>query len=814
MPKLELSNSSRSALSRRDFLIRSTAAGTATALTISFGSGLEAVSDASAAVRQSFTPSIWFTMTPDGKTNMHIVKAEMGQHIGTALAQIIAEELELDWNDVTLDYPEGSAVNFGKYGLAHTANSGSITTEFDRLSRAGAAGRMLLIEAGAKLLGTVPGACYASKSTVIEKESGRSVTYSEILSQTTIDRKFSHPDDFRDAPRKSIKDYKLIGKSVPSIDIPNKTNGKAKYGIDVFVPGMVYGTLVVPRSRYGSKVVDVDETDARKIPGFLRAVTINDSSGICTGWVVAVAEKFPAAVKAAKALKVTWDPGPYGDVSSDGLTAEHKEIQKDPNAGANWVLQGDVDAALAGVDEVLEWEYTTDMVAHAPMEPLNATVAKFGDTWHVWQGTQGTSFARMTLEGVLSGALGVDASEIKVVIHQSVLGGGFGGRQDNDEIIAAALASHDIGRPVKLIQTRESQMATGSPRTPSYHKVRAGLKNGELSAMEHDIVAGWSGARVGAPGWLQLDSVDDPEKELDQWSIGGSDHWYNIPNNRVRGMRSKRTDQAMHAGFLRSVSNSYNVYVVESCIDDIAHRLKRDPLELRLSLLDGKGEKRGIPNSGYPAGTPSDYYMDQFFTALPWPEPGSWLPYESTTVGGAKRMANALQVAAGKAGYGSKVLANNVGMGVAVSGAEERESPTWTAGVAEVEVDPESGKISIRRVTIAMDMGLAINPDNVAAQIRGSVLWGASQVLSERLTMKAGAYEQLNFDTYKTIRLGEIPEIHVELIESGRHPSGVGEPASSVVAPAVANAIFDAVGHRALTMPIDREALLRDMRKT
>ena len=814
MPNSKLSNSSRPVLSRRDFLIRSTAAGTATALTISFGTDFEGIGKAEAAGMQSFTPSIWFTITPDGKTSMHIVKSEMGQHIGTAIAQIIAEELEVDWNDVTLDYPKGSVENFGIYGVAHTANSGSVTTEFERLSCAGAAGRMLLVEAGAKLLRTAPGACYASKSKVIEKRSGRSVTYSEILSQTTIDRTFSYPDDFHDIPKKSREDYKLIGKSVPALDIPGKTNGKAQYGIDVFLPNMVYGSLVIPRSRYASKVLSVDDTDARKIPGFVQAVTIDDSSGNCTGWVVAVAEKFPAAVKAAEALKVTWDPGPYGDVSSEDLTADHKKMQQDPNAGAAWVLQGDVDGALSDADEVLEWDFTSDMVVHAAMEPHNATVGKFGDTWHVWQGTQSTTFGRMTLTGVLSAALGVDASEMKVVVHPFILGGGFGGKQDYDEVVAAALASHAVGRPVKLIQTRESQMATSFPRTPSYHKVRAGLKDGKLTAMDHDIVAGWLGVRYGVGNWAQGDAIDDPEKQIDQWSIGGSDHWYNVPNERVRGMHNERTTVAMRASALRSVSNSYNYWVVESCIDDIAHRLNRDPVEFRLSLLDGKGEKRGIPNAGYPAGTPDDYYIKQLWTAFPAFTPGTWLPYESATVGGAKRLANVLQVAAGKAGYGIKPLAKNAGMGVAVSGAEERESPTWTAGVAEVAVDPINGEISIRKLTIAMDMGLAINPDNVEAQIRGSALWGASQVLSERLTMKDGSYEQLNFDTYKTIRLRQVPEIDVELVESGHHPTGVGEPASSVVGPAVANAVFDAVGHRALNMPIDKEALLRDMRKT
>jgi isoquinoline 1-oxidoreductase len=256
------------------------------------------------------------------------------------------------------------------------------------------------------------------------------------------------------------------------------------------------------------------------------------------------------------------------------------------------------------------------------------------------------------------------------------------------------------------------------------------------------------------------------------------------------------------------------MFVVESFLDEVAHALGRDPLEFRLAMLSGEGSSRGIPNSGYEPGTGSDYYMDQLWISLPWAKEGSWIPYESATVGGAKRLANCLRVAAGKAGYGSKQLPANTGMGIAVSSAEERQSPTWVAGVAEVTVDPVTGKFSIDRLSIAMDMGTAVNPRNIEAQIRGSALWGASQIMSEKLTLKDGAFEQSNFNDYIAIRLAQVPEIDVEIIESGHHPSGVGEPASTVVAPAVANAIFNAVGARVRHMPISPAAVLEAMKKT
>jgi isoquinoline 1-oxidoreductase len=230
-------------------------------------------------------------------------------------------------------------------------------------------------------------------------------------------------------------------------------------------------------------------------------------------------------------------------------------------------------------------------------------------------------------------------------------------------------------------------------------------------------------------------------------------------------------------------------------------------------MLNGKGGNRGIPNSGYKPGTGSDYYMDQLWISLPWPKEGSWIPYESGTVGGALRLANCLRVAAGRAGWGSKRLPPNTGLGLAVSSAEERQSPTWVAGCAEVTVDPASGKYKINKLTIAMDMGLAINPDNIKAQIMGAALWGASQVLSERLTYKNGAIEQTNFHEYLPIRQVDVPEFDIQIIESGRHPVGVGEPASTVVAPAVANAIYNAVGARVRHMPISAEAVLEGLKK-
>ncbi len=803
--------------SRRQFLVRSAA--TAAGAYFSIGlPGMLREGSAQAAGMDAFTPSIWFTITPDGKTTMHIVKAEMGQHIGTGLAQVIAEELEVKWEDVKLDAPLESVENFAIYGLAYTVNSGSVTTEFDRIARAGAAGRIALVEAGAKLLGANVDDCYADSSRVFDKVSGRSIGYADILQKVRIDRKFSYPDDLKSIALKDPGSYKIIGKSMPALDIPAKTNGQAKYGIDVFLPNMAYGALVIPRARYSSKVLSVDDSEAKKIPGFIKAVRIDDSMGKCTGWVVAIADRFPTAQKAAKALKVKWDAGPYANLSSADLLEQYKQLSTDEKLSAAWVLDGDVDQGFGESEKVLEMEYTTDMVCHATMEPLNATVQQANGEWHVYVGTQSTSFARMTLTAYLSKVLKKKPEDLKVYVHQYLVGGGFGGKQDYDDILAAAYCAKETGRPVKLIHTRESNFATSFARTPTYHKLKAGIKNGELVAMNQDIVCGWMGARFGVgkkygSDWLQLDSWDAKKQDIDQWSIGGSDHWYYVKNHRVRAWNHEPTTWAVQASALRTVSNSYNIFVVESFMDEVAHAAGRDPLEFRLSMLNGKGSSRGIPNSGYAPGTGSDYYMDQLWISLPWTKEGSWPVYESGTVGGALRLANCLRVAAGKSGYGTKKLPPNTGIGIAVTAAEERQSPTWVAGVAEVTVDPATGKFSINRITIAMDPGVAVNPKNIEAQIRGSALWGASQIMSEKLTLKNGGFEQSNFHEYMPIRLAQVPEIDVTIIQSDRHPAGVGEPASTVVAPAVANAIFNAVGVRVRHMPISPQSILDGLKK-
>ena len=398
------------------------------------------------------------------------------------------------------------------------------------------------------------------------------------------------------------------------------------------------------------------------------------------------------------------------------------------------------------------------------------------------------------------------------------LGGGFGGKQDYDEILAAAWASHVVGRPVKLIQTRESNFATSFPRTPTLHRLRAGLRDGGLDAMAHDIVCGYMGPRFSVgekfgSDWLQLDADDGSGRDIDQWSIGGSDHWYSIPHHKVRGVNHDATTWAVQASALRTVSNSYNYFVVESFLDEVAHRLGRDPLELRLALLSGEGEKRGIPNAGYPPGTAPTTTWTGCGSPCRGRRTGAGFP-TNPPPWGARRGSPTCCASPPARPAGASACRRTTAWASASPPRRSAKARPGSPESPKSRSTPATGEITIRKLTIAMDMGIAINPRNVEHQIKGAALWGASQILSERLTMRDGAFEQSNFDTYLPIRLSQTPEIDVEIVESGHHPSGVGEPSSTVVAPAVANAVFDAVGARMRHMPITPDAVLKAMTQT
>jgi hypothetical protein len=344
------------------------------------------------------------------------------------------------------------------------------------------------------MLGVKPEECRASNSQVIHGKTGKKVSYAKIVADGKASKVWT-PEELKALKLKTPDQYKLVGQSVPQLDIPSKINGTAKFGIDAMVPGMLYGKPVTPPVRYGATVTAVDDSQAKKVKGFVRAVTLDDKTGTTSGWVVAVANTYEGARKAADALKITYDKGPYASVSDQTLIDEAKKLQADPASGQLFVSAGDPAQAIAGAAKTIEAEYTTSINVHAPLEPMNALAYEQGGVWHIHTGNQ---FATRT-GGIAAAAAGVDPKN--VVLHQYFMGGGFGRRLDADMVIPAVLASKAVAKPVKLIYGREDDMAMDFTRPLTYQKVTAGVDaDGKMVGLQHDVVCAWPTARWGHPG--------------------------------------------------------------------------------------------------------------------------------------------------------------------------------------------------------------------------------------------------------------------------------------------------------------------------
>jgi isoquinoline 1-oxidoreductase len=726
-----------------------------------------------AATATGLEPTAWYTIGNDGKVVVTVGKAEMGQHISSTMAQLVAEELEASWKDMTIVL----ASNDPKYndpvlGAQVTGGSWSTGMNYDAMCRAGAAGRLTLIKAAAEMLGVPEGELQARDSHVNHAKSKKSLSYAQIVAGGKANKTWT-PDELKAIKLKSPDQYTKIGTSLHQLDIPPKTNGTAKYGIDAFVPGMVYGKLALPPVRYGATVKSVDDSEAKKVPGFIQAVVVDDKTATTSGWVVAVATTYEGAKKAAAALKIEWDKGPYANVSDQSIVDEARRLQKDGTEGFLFVKDGDSAASMEKAAKVIEAEYLTSLNIHAPMEPMNALAFEKDGIWHIYTGNQ---FATRTT-GIASAIAGTDPKNI--LIHQHYLGGGFGRRLESDLTVPAIAAAKAVGKPVKLIYAREDDMQMDFTRPLTYQRVKVGLdSDGKAVAMEHDVIGAWPTARWGIPAFLT--PAVDKKGPHDSFTVNGADYWYTIPNHTVRNYENKLAQGATPSGQLRSVAPGWTFWAVESTMDEIAHATGQDPVEMRLKLLDGAGANAG-----------GDKPQNE---------------------GGAKRLANTLRAAVGRSGYGSLKLGPNEAMGVACVSSQERTSPTWTACVAHVKVDPKSGEVTLKKLTVAMDVGTVVNPDGVRAQIEGSAFWGASIALWEKGTMKNGGIEQRNFDSYTPMRMSQMPELDVSIIGNGEPAVGCGEPAVTVIAPAIGNAIFNAVGARVRSLPITAEAVKAAMK--
>jgi isoquinoline 1-oxidoreductase subunit beta len=747
-------------VSRRSFLITAGASG----LVFGFGSVPGATFAAAVESAAPVEPSIWYSIAPDGIVTVNVAKADMGQHVASTMAQIVADELGASWGDMRVNLVGNDPkYNDPVLGANLTGGSWSTMMNFDLMSRVAAAGRIALSEAGAAILGVKQDDVVVNDSRVFSKTTGKSVSFADIVKSGKATKTFS-PEELKAIVLKTPDQYTLIGRDLPQIDIPFKVNGTAKYGIDTFLPGMVYGRVVTPPVRYGAKVTNVDDSEAKKVPGFIQAVVVDDPTGTVTGWVVAVAKTYPEAIKAADALKVSYEKGPNAEVSSESILAEAKRLQSQPG-GEIYFTNGDPAQAISKAAKVVDAEYTTNINIHCPLEPMNA-VAEFKDgKLHLYAGNQ--FLTRST--AIAAGAMGMKPED--VVIHQYWIGGGFGRKLDSDMFIPPAVAAKAVGKPVKVIYSRQHDMLMDFTRPLVYQKISAGLdENGKIVGLNHDLVSAWPTKRWGIPAFLE-NSADGKKQVVDGFAVHGADFFYTVPNHTVRTVLNEMAQSATPSGQLRSVAPGWTFWAVESMIDELAHAAGRDPAEFRLAMLDGAGDNKG-----------------------------------------AKRLANALRAAMGLAGYGTKVLPKGEALGVACVSSQERDAASWTACVAQVAV-ADDGSFKVKKLTVATDVGTAVNPDGVRAQVMGGAQWGLSLATLEKATMKDGALQQDNFDSYTPARMADMPEIDIAVIANGEPARGTGEPTVTVVAPAIGNAIFNAVGARVRGLPITADSVKEAIKK-
>jgi CO/xanthine dehydrogenase Mo-binding subunit len=534
---------------------------------------------------------------------------------------------------------------------------------------------------------------------------------------------------------------------------------------------MVYARPKMPPTRYGAKVVSIDDSAARQVPGYIQAIALEDPSDTVPGLVMVYADSFVAADRATRALKVSWTPGPGAEVSEADLQARAHALIADPKTGSLAVEDPGVDAAFAGAKSTLERTYTTATALHFQLEPVNALAFEKDGLFEIHTGNQWQSLVLPWL------AKALDRKEETIVLRTYLLGGGFGRRLNGDYAVAAALASKAIGgKSVKVVWTRPDDTRFDSPRSPSVQVVKMAFgEGGRVAAMDHAACAGWPTLAM-APFFMPKGANG---VAFDPFAINGANHWYTVGAQRVRAIGNDLANETFRPGWLRSVGPGWTNWAVESFMDEAALQAGVDPVEFRLRMLDAAGRNAGSAPSA---------------------------------VGGAKRQAAVLRRVAAKAGWGQK-LPPNTGLGIATTFGQERDMPTWNACAARVHVDPATGKPTVEKLTLVVDCGTVVNPDGAQSQVEGAALWGLSLALFEGSAFEKGQVKDTNLDTYTPLRMADVPEVEVEFMPSTEAPVGLGEPATTVVGPAIGNAIFRACGARVRDLPI-RPAAVKAAMKT
>jgi isoquinoline 1-oxidoreductase subunit beta len=706
--------------SRREFLQVSLTIGGALVLSFQFPRARAA---AATQKQTPFAPNAFIRIDPRGDVTFIIPQAEMGQGVYTAIAMVLAEELDVAWERVQVEAAPPSDKLYGNptFGLQATGNSNSIRAFWMPLRKASAGARAMLVEAAARRWNVDQKDCRAENGEVIHATTGRKLAYGDLVSDAS---RLIPP---KDPPLKAPADFRTIGKPLKRLDTPDKVNGKAVYGIDALPPGVKFATAAACPV-FGGKLAHVDDVKAKQIPGVRQVLAFEN-------FVAVVGDHMWAAQQGLAALAITWDEGPNARVTSAAVWNQIRAASE--KSGAVAKTRGDAAKALTE-GERLEAAYEMPFLAHAPMEPMNCTVHVRADSCEVWVGIQ----VQTRAQAIAAKVTGLQPE--KVIVHNHVLGGGFGRRLEVDFIEQAVRVAKQVEGPVKLIWSREEDIQHDIYR-PVYRDVlAASLSNGKIHAWTHRVTGSSIMARWLPPAFrngIDIDAIDS-----------AADIPYEISNLRVEYVRDE--PPAVPTGFWRGVGPNNNVFAVEGFIDELAKKAGKDPVAFRRDML---------------ANNP--------------------------------RLRAALDLAASKSGWGQTLPARS-GRGIGAQVA----FGSFIATVIEVAVD-DFGEVYLKKIVSAVDTGIIVNPDTVVAQLQGGLIFGLTAALYGEITIDKGRVQQSNFHDYRMLRIDQVPNIEVHLIQSGEVPGGIGETGTTAGPPALGNAIYAATGIRLRRMPVDRAAL-------
>ncbi len=706
------------------------------------------------------TPSAFIKIASDGTVTLVSRNPEIGQGIKTMLPMLIAEELEVDWKTVKVEQGDLDA----RYGVQFTGGSFAASNNWVPMRQVGAAARTMLIAAAAKTWGVPESECYASAGRVYHRNTDRSLGYGELATKAAA----MPAPDLKALQLKEGKDFKIIGVSTRSVDLPDIVAGKPIFGIDFTLPGMLYAVFQ-KCPVFGGKVKSANLEEIQKMPGVRKAFVVDGQvklqpviegePGLEPG-VAIVADSWWQAQAARKQLNVTWDEGDVTGQSSADFAKRAQQFSQQPPA-RKLKSDGNVDDALKSAAKTLEASYSYPFISHAPLEPRNCSAHFQNGKVEIWTTSQTPGGGR----GLVAKTLGIPESDITV--HMLRAGGSFGRGLYNDLMAESAWISKVAGAPVKLLWTREDDMTHDYYRPGGFHFLKGGVDaSGRLVGWQNHFVSYGDGEKFASSA--QISPNEFPAGFVPNFALHSS----------VMPLRLK-------TGALRAPGHNAICFVVQSFLDELAHAANQDPVQFRLALLADPG-KENVKEAAKPK-------VEN--------EPRPAAAEKSKMNYNAGRMRNAISLVADKSGWGKRQLPPGTGLGVSF----HYSFQGYFAHVAEVTVNAKN-QVKVNKVWVAGDVGgQIINPSGAEAQVQGGVIDGLSELMGQAITLEAGRVVQTNYDKHTLLRMRQAPQIEVHFIKTDNPPTGLGEPSLPPVLPAVTNAIFAASGKRVRSLPLAQE---------